>query len=87
MILFYKSREIGRKAIANLESMLKSRGIALLTKFHTIKAMAFSVVMYGCESWTRKKTEHRRTVVLEKTLESPLDCKEIKLVNPKESQP
>ena len=48
--------------------------------------MDFPVVMYGCESWTIKKAEHRRTVVLEKTLESPLDCKEIKPVNPNKNQ-
>ena len=65
----------------------------MLTKVHIIKAMVFSVVMYGCESWTMKKAEHRRTdafelcMVLEKTLESPLDCKEIKPVNPKGNQP
>ena len=57
-----------------------------------VKAMVFPVVMYGCESWTVKKAEHRRidafwTVVLEKTLESPLDCKEIQAVNPKGNQP
>ena len=52
-----------------------------------IKAMVFPVVMYGCESWTIKKAEHQRIdaleLVLEKTLESPLDCREIKSVNPK----
>ena len=55
-------------------------------KVHLVKAMVFPVVMYGCESWTIKKAEHRRIdafVVLEKTLESPLDCKEIQLVHPK----
>ena len=46
-----------------------------------VKAMVFPVVMYGCESWTVKKAEHGRTVVLEKTLESPLDCKEIQPVH------
>ena len=61
------------------------------TKVHLVKAMVFPVVMYGCETWTIKKAEHRRTdafktVVLQKTLESPLDCKEIKPVNPKENQ-
>jgi len=61
----------------------------LLTKILIVKAMVFLVVMYGCESWPIKKTEHRRIdafelcVVLEKTLESPLNCKEIKPVNPK----
>ena len=59
------------------------------TKFRLVKAMVFPVVMYGCESWTIKKAEHRIcfwTVVLEKTLESPLDCKEIQPVHPKGDQ-
>ena len=47
----------GRKAMTNLDSILKSRGITLLTKVHLVKAMVFSVVMYGCESWTIKKAE------------------------------
>ena len=51
---------LGRKAMANLDSILKSRAITLLTKVHLIKAMVFPVVMYGCENWTIKKTEHRR---------------------------
>ena len=51
---------LGRKAMTNLNSILKSRDIALLTKVHVIKAMVFPVVMYGCESWTIKKAEHRR---------------------------
>ena len=46
---------LGRKAMTNLDSILKSRDITLLTKVHLVKAMAFSVVMYGCESWTIKK--------------------------------
>ena len=62
----------------------------MLTKVHIVKAMVFPVVMYRCESWTIKKTEHRRTdvfkLVLEKTLESPMDGKEIKPVNPKGNQ-
>ena len=49
-----------RKAMNNLDSILKSRGIILLTKVHLVKGMVFLVVMYGCESWTIKKTEHRR---------------------------
>ena len=49
---------LGRKAMANLDSILKSRDITLLTKVCLIKAMVFPVVMYGCESWTIKKTEH-----------------------------
>ena len=49
---------LGRKVITNLYSMLKSRDITLLTKFHLVKAMVFPVVMYGCENWTIKKAEH-----------------------------
>ena len=49
---------LGRKAIANLESILKSRGITLLTNVHLVKAMVFPLVIYGCESWTIKKAEH-----------------------------
>ena len=51
---------LGRKAITNLDSLLKSRDIALPTKICIVKAMVFLVVMYGCESWTIKKTEHQR---------------------------
>ena len=51
---------LGRKAMTNLESILKSRDITLLTKVCLVKAMVFSVVMYGCESWTRMKAERRR---------------------------
>ena len=58
----------------------KSRDITLPTKVRLVKAMVFAVVMYGCESWTVKK-------VLEKTLESPLDCKEIQPVHSKGDQP
>ena len=49
---------LGRKAMANLDSILKSRDITLLTKVHLVKAMVFPLVMYGCESWTIKKAEH-----------------------------
>ena len=49
---------LGRKAMSNLDSMLKSRDITLLTKVHIVKAMIIQVVMYGCESWTIKKAEH-----------------------------
>ena len=49
---------LGRKAVINLDSILKSRDIALPTKVHLVKAMAFPIVMYGCESWIIKKTEH-----------------------------
>ena len=51
---------LGRKAVTNLDSILKSRDIALLTKIHLVKTMVFPVVMHGCESWTIKKTERRR---------------------------
>ena len=51
---------LGRKVITNLDSVLKSRDITLPTKVHLVKAMVFPVVMYGCESWTVKKTERRR---------------------------
>ena len=73
--------------MTNLDSILKSRDITLPTKVHLVKAMVFPVVMYGCESWTIKKAECRRTVVLEKTLESPLDCKEIQPVHSEGGQP
>ena len=79
---------LGRKAMVNPD-MLKSRDITLPTKVILVKAMVFPVVMYGCESWTIKKAEHRRIdafVVLEKTLEGPLDCKEIQSVHPKGNQ-
>src|SRR5574340_33241 len=75
---------LGRKAMTNLDSILKSRDITLPSKFHIVKVVVFPVVMYGCESWTTKKAEHRRidaSVVLEKPLESPLDCKEIQPVD------
>ena len=51
---------LGRKVMTNLDSIFKSRDITLLTKVHLVKAMVFPVVMYGCESWTVKKAEHRR---------------------------
>ena len=51
---------LGRKVMTNLDSILKSRDITLPTKVHLVKAMVFPVVMYGCESWTVKKAEHRR---------------------------
>ena len=69
--------------MTNLDSILKNRDITLPTKVHLVKAMVFSVVMYGCESWTVKKAELQRIdafeLMLEKTLESPLDCKEIQI--------
>ena len=51
---------LGRKVMTNLDSILKSREITLPTKVHLVRAMVFPVVMYGCESWTVKKAEHRR---------------------------
>ena len=76
--------------MTNLDSIFKSRGITLPTKVRLVKAMVFPVVMYGCESWTAKKAEHRRIdafeLWLEKILESPLDSKEIKPVHPKGDQ-
>ena len=82
---------LGRKAIRNLDRVLKSRNITLPTKVYLVKAMVFPVVMYGCESWKIKESWALKnwcfwTVVLEKTLESPLNCKEIKPVNPKGNQ-
>ena len=51
---------LGRKAMTNLDSILKSRDITLSTRVHLVKAMVFPVVMYGCESWIIKKAEHQR---------------------------
>ena len=77
--------------MTNLDSILKSRDITLPTKVHLVKAMVFPVVMYGCESWTVKKAECRRTDAFElwvwRTLESPLDCKEIQPVHSEVDQP
>ena len=79
-----------RRAMTNLHSIFKSRDITVLTKVHIVKAMVSLVVMYGCESWTIKKAEHRRIDAFElwcwRRLESPLDCKEIKPVNAKGDQ-
>jgi len=82
--------------MTNLDSVLKSRDITLPTKFHLVKSMVFPGVVYGCESWTMNKAGRQRTdafklccfktMVMEKALESPLDCKEIKPVNPKGNQ-
>ena len=76
--------------MTHLDSILKSRDITLTTKVHLVKAMVVPVVMYGCESKTIKKAECQRIdafeLVLEKTLESPLDCKEIQPVHPKGNQ-
>ena len=81
---------LGRKVITNLDSILKSRDITLPTKVCQVKAMVFLVVMYGCESWTVKKAEHRRIDAFElwcwRRLESPLDCREIQPVHSKGDQ-
>ena len=74
---------LGKKAMTNLDSVLKSKDITLQTKVHIIKAMVFPEVTYGCESWTVKKAEE---LVLsncddEEDLESPLESKEIKPIN------
>ena len=82
---------LGRKVMTNLDSILKSRDIALPTKVCLVKAMVFPVVMYGCESWTIKKAECQRTDTFElwcwkRFLRGPLDCKEIQPVHPKGNQ-
>ena len=83
---------LGRKVMTNLDSIFKSRDIILPTKVHLAKAMVFTVVMYGCESWTVKKAEHRKIDAFElwcwrRLLKSPLDCKEIQPVHPEGDQP
>ena len=79
-----------KKAMTNLDSILKSRDITLLTKTHLVKAMVFPVVRHGCESWTMKKTEHQRIDAFElwcwRRLLRVLEGKEIKPVNPKGNQ-
>ena len=82
---------LGRKVMTNLDSILKSRDITLPTKVRLVKAMVFPVVMYGCESWTVKKAERRRTDAFElwcwrRLLRLSLDCKEIQPVHPKGDQ-
>ena len=82
---------LGRKAMTNLDCVLKSRDITLLTKVHIVKAMIFPVFMYGCESWHKEGWGLKKwcfsTAVLEKTLENSLDGKEFKPINPKENHP
>ena len=83
---------LGRKAMTNLDSILKSRDITLPTKVCIVKATAFPVVMYGCKDLDPKEGWASKNwcfwiVMLEKTLESPLDCREIQPVNPKEIIP
>ena len=82
---------LGRKAMTGLDSLLGSKNITLQTKVRLVKAMVFPVVMYRCEELDHKERWVLKnwcfwTVVLEKTLESPLDCKKIKPVNPKGNQ-
>ena len=76
--------------MTNLDSTLRGRDITLPTKVRLVKAMVFPVVMYGCESWTINRWAPKNwcfwTVVLEKTLESPLDCQEIQPIHPKGAQ-
>ena len=77
--------------MTNLDSIIKSRDITLPTNVHLVKAMVFQVVMYGCESWTKKKAEHQRIDAFELWcwrifLKSPLDCKVIKPVHRKRNQ-
>ena len=78
--------------MTNLDSILKSRDIPLLTKVCIVKAVVFPVVMYGCESWTIKKADHRRIYAFElwcwrRLLRVLCKCKEIKLVNSEGNQP
>ena len=82
---------LGRKVMTNLDSILKSRHLTLPTKVCLVQAFVFPIVMYGCESWTMKKVEHRRIDAFElwcwrRLLRSPLDCKEIQPVHPKGDQ-
>ena len=81
---------LGRKVMTNLDSILKSTDNTLPTKVRLVNVMVFPVVMYGCESWTIKKAEHRRIDAFElwcwRRLASPLDCKEIQPIHPKGNQ-
>ena len=83
---------LGRKVVTNLDSVLTSRDITLLTKVHIVKALVFPVVMYNCDSWTIKKAEHQRIDAFElqcwrRLLKSPTDSKDIKPVNLNRDQP
>ena len=77
--------------MTNLDSILNIRDLTLPTKVCLVKAMVFPVVMYGCESWAITKAERQRIDAFElwcwRRIESPLDCREIKQVNPKGNQP
>ena len=78
---------LGRKAMTNLDSILKSSDITLPTKVHLVKAVVFPVVIYGCESWTIRKAEHQRIDAFElRHWKRLLDCKEIQPVHPKGNQ-
>ena len=81
---------LGRKAMTNLDNILKSKDITFPTKVCIVEGMVFPLVMYGCESWTIKKAECQRiddlNCELERTLENPLDFKEIQPVHPKGDQ-
>ena len=83
---------LGRKAMTNLDSIIKSRYIPLLTKIHLVNAMVFPVLIYGCKSWTIKKTENQRVDAFElwcwrRLLRVPWTCKEIQPVYPTGNQP
>ena len=81
---------LARKIMTNLDSIFKSRDITLPTKVRLVKAMVFPVIMYGCESWTVKKAEHRRIDAFElwcwRRLASPLYSRDIQPVHPKGNQ-
>ena len=82
---------LGRKVMTNLDNILKSRDITLPTKVRLVEAMVFPVIMYGCESWTVKKAEHRRIDAFQlwcwrRLLRTPLDCEEIQPVHSKQDQ-
>ena len=82
---------LGRKAMANLDTILKSRDITLSTNIHLVKAMVFSVVMYGCEGWSIKKAEHQRIDAFElwcwkRLLRIPWTARRIQQVHPKGDQ-
>ena len=81
-----------RRAMTNLDSILRSRDITLSTKVRMVKAMVYPVVMYRCESWTIKKTEHKRIDTFQgwlwrRLLRVPLACREKEPMNPKGNQP
>ena len=85
------THSLGRKTMTNLDSILKSRDITLMTKVHIVRSVVLLVVMYRYKSWTIKKAERPRIGIFElwcwRRLLSPLDSKEIKPVNPKGNQP